>query len=146
MELYIKKIKPSGVLPDYANQHDAGMDLYAAETVIIQPGENGLIPTGIAMSIPEGYVGLIWDKSGLAVKHKLVTTAGVIDAGYRGEIQVALMNTGTEPYIAEAGKKIAQMLVQPVVMPTIVEVGELPESQRGANGFGSTGLDKKPQS
>lgn len=143
MELYIKKIRPTSVAPDYANEHDAGMDLYAAETVTIQAGQSGLVPTGIAMSIPEGYVGLIWDKSGLAVKHKLVTTAGVIDAGYRGEIQVALMNTGSEPYVAEAGKKIAQLLVQPVSLPTIIEVDELPDSQRGANGFGSTGLDKK---
>lgn len=143
MNLYIKKIRPSAIIPDYANQHDAGMDLYAAESTTIMPGEHSLIPSGIAMSIPEGYVGLIWDKSGLAVKHKLVTIAGVIDSGYRGEIQVALMNTGSEPYDVEAGKKIAQLLVQPVLLPKIVEVDDLPTSQRGANGFGSTGLDKK---
>lgn len=143
MNLYVKKIRPSAIIPDYANEHDAGMDLYAAESTTIMPGEHSLIPSGIAMSIPEGYVGLIWDKSGLAVKHKLVTIAGVIDSGYRGEIQVALMNTGSEPYSVEAGKKIAQLLVQPVLLPTIVEMDELPTSQRGANGFGSTGLDKK---
>ncbi len=143
MKIFIKKVRPTAVIPDYANEHDAGMDLYAAEGIVIKPGEHCVIPSGIAMSIPEGYVGLIWDKSGLAVKHKLVTVAGVIDSGYRGEIQVALMNTGTEPYVVEAGKKIAQLLVQPVLLPTITEVDELPTSQRGTNGFGSTGLDKK---
>ena len=143
MKLFVKKIRPSAITPDYANEHDAGMDLYAAESATIMPGEHCLIPSGIAMSIPEGYVGLIWDKSGLAVKHKLVTIAGVIDSGYRGEIQVALMNTGGKPYVVEVGKKIAQLLVQPVLLPTIVEMDELPASQRGANGFGSTGLDKK---
>jgi dUTP pyrophosphatase len=143
MKLYIKKVRPAAILPDYANAHDAGMDLYTAESTIIKPGEHSLIPTGISMAIPEGYVGLIWDKSGLAVKHKLVTVAGVIDAGYRGEIQIAIMNTGAMPYVVEAGKKIAQLLVQPILLPTIMEVTELPDSQRGSDGFGSSGLDKK---
>lgn len=142
MEIQIRKVDTNAVLPDYANAHDAGMDLYANASIIIQPQNRVVIPTGIAMAIPEGYVGLIWDKSGLATKSGLKTLAGVIDSGYRGEISVALYNSSAEVYTVEIGKKIAQLLIQPVVMPTIREVGELPDSERGANGFGSSGLEK----
>lgn len=142
MDIAIKKLSPKAVLPDYANNHDAGMDLYACEEYTIEPNQRVVVATGIAMAIPEGYVGLIWDKSGLAVKHGLTTIAGVIDASYRGEIQVALINTGNQAYVVESGKKIAQLLVQPVSVPQIRLVDELPDSQRGANGFGSSGLDK----
>lgn len=140
MNIEVKKLIPEAVLPTYANEHDAGMDLYASKTVTIPAHERALIPTGIAMAIPEGNVGLIWDKSGLATKHGLTCLAGVIDAGYRGEVIVAVYNTSNKEYIAEAGKKIAQLLVQPVVHGNITEVKELSDSMRGEKGFGSSGV------
>ena len=94
--LKIKKISPNAIVPSYAHPGDAGMDLYSCEDVTISPSERKLIPTGISVIIPEGCVGLIWDKSGLAVKHGLTTLAGVIDEGYRGEIKVAIFNTSKE--------------------------------------------------
>ncbi len=139
MELLIKKLHPKAIVPDYAHEHDAGMDLYSVADINIAPGERVKIPTGIAVAIPEGCVGLIWDKSGLATKYGLTTIAGVIDSGYRGEIIVGLLNTGSEVAKIEAGHKITQMLIQPVVIPQVTEVDVLPGSHRGENGFGSSG-------
>ena len=138
MTLKIKKLSATAILPKYAHPHDAGMDLYASETVVILPQERTLIPTGIALSIPIGYVGLIWDKSGIATKHGLKTMAGVIDSGYRGEVKILLHNLSQQSYTIEAGTKIAQMLIQPVEQKQIVEVEELAETERGEQGFGST--------
>jgi dUTP pyrophosphatase len=104
------------------------------------PGEFKAVPTGIRMAIPEGYVGLIWDKSGVSLLgvHRL---AGVVDAGYRGEVRVVMINLGREPYVFKQGQKIAQMLIQPVGAAEVVDVGEgdLDETSRGGGGFGSTG-------
>lgn len=115
------------------------MDLCSNETINLQPQERKLIPTGIAMAIPSGYVGLIWDKSGIASKHGLKTMAGVIDSGYRGEVKILLHNLSTEPFTVEKGKKIAQMLIQPVEQRKIIEVKDLDATTRGESAFGSTG-------
>ncbi len=140
MTLHIKKLSATATIPKYIHPHDAGMDLYSDETINIQPGERKLIPTGIAMAIPSGYVGLIWDKSGIATNHGLKTMAGVIDSGYRGEIKILIHNLSSQPYTVQAGTKIAQMLIQPVVHNEIVEVNELDDTSRGEGGFGSTGM------
>ncbi len=140
MRIAVTKLTPEAKLPTYAHATDAGMDVYAATDVIVPAHERTLVPTGVAMAIPEGYVGLIWDKSGIATKRGLTTLAGVIDAGYRGELQVAIYNTTAEDVSFAAGEKVAQMLVQPVVQPELQEVEALEESERGANGFGSTGV------
>ena len=138
--LKIKKLSPTAILPSYAHADDAGLDLCADETIIIQPGERQLIPTGLAMAIPSGYVGLIWDKSGIASQHGLKTMAGVIDAGYRGEVKILVYNLSNQPYTVQARTKIAQMLIQPVEQKRILEVPELDDTSRGAGGFGSTGM------
>lgn len=140
MTLLIKKLSETATLPKYVHPHDAGMDLYSNETITIQPQERKLIPIGIALTIPSGYVGLIWDKSGIATNHGLKTMAGVIDSGYRGEIKILIHNLSNQPYTVQAGTKIAQMLIQPVVQNEIVEVKNLDDTSRGAGGFGSTGM------
>jgi len=140
MTIKIKKLEATATLPNYAHPGDAGMDFYANETVTISPNERKIISTGIAMAIPQGYVGLFWDKSGLASNHGLKTMAGVIDASYRGEIKILLHNLSNKPYLVEKGNKIAQMLIQPVEQREVVEVEDLNDTSRGADGFGSTGL------
>ena len=139
MELRIKKLVPNAVLPNYAHKGDAGMDLFTYEMVTIKPGERAQVKTGIAMAIPEGYVGLIWDKSGLSQKFGLKNLGGVVDSGYRGEIMVGIVNLGKEDYKFEPGQKVAQLLIQKVESPKIEEVENLEEGLRGENGFGSTG-------
>ncbi|PIN73897.1 dUTP diphosphatase [Candidatus Woesearchaeota archaeon CG10_big_fil_rev_8_21_14_0_10_45_16] len=138
--LKIKKLHPDAVLPAYANPGDAGMDLYANETVEVKPQQRYLVSTGISMAIPHGYVGLIWDKSGIAAKTGLKTMGGVVDSSYRGEVKIIVHNLSQESYLVEKGKKVAQMLIQPVEQRAIVEVDLLEETQRGDGGFGSTGL------
>ena len=140
MTLKIKKLSPTAILPKYVLPHDAGMDLYACETTVIAAQERTLIATGIAMAIPIGYVGLIWDKSGIATKHGLKTMAGVIDSGYRGEVKILMHNLSDKSYRVEAGTRIAQMLIQPVEQKEIMEVKELDDTGRGQGGFGSTGV------
>jgi dUTP pyrophosphatase len=139
MEIKIKRMTPGAKLPAYAHSGDAGMDLFSCVDVTLGPGETKPVPTGIQMAIPQGHVGLVWDKSGISLKgvHRL---AGVVDAGYRGEVRVVMVNLGTEPFAIKAGMKIAQMLIQPVEAPTIVESDTLDDTSRGAGGFGSTGL------
>ncbi len=139
MELKIKKLVPNAVLPNYAHKGDAGMDFFALETTIIKKAERLQVRTGIIMAIPEGYVGLIWDKSGLSHKYGLKTLGGVIDAGYRGEIMIGMINLGDLEYTIEAGHKVAQMLIQKVESPEIIEVEELDDTSRGIGAFGSTG-------
>ncbi len=138
--IQIKKVSPTAVLPKYQRPGDAGLDLHADVDMIINPRERKLIPTGISMAIPQGYVGLIWDRSGLAAKSGLKTGGGVIDSNYRGEIGVVIHNFSQESFKVEKGMRIAQMLIQPVEQREIVEVEELESSSRGENGFGSTGL------
>lgn len=140
MDLAIKKLHPTATLPQYAHDTDAGMDLYSIEDTSIAPQQRILVATGIALAIPTGYVGLVWDKSGIATKTGVTTLAGVIDAGYRGEVKIALLNTSTESYVIAAGQKIAQLLIQPITHPALREVESLPETERGDGGFGSTGL------
>jgi len=145
-ELAIKKLHDDAKVPFYAHATDAGLDLCyfneAGSGAIIESGARGFFTTGLSFAIPEGYVGLIWDKSGLAAKSGLQVLGGVIDAGYRGEVNVMLLNTGQERVSIAAGQKIAQILIQKVENPMISVVEELPEAgdERGEGGFGSTGL------
>lgn len=140
MRIQVKKISPGARLPAYSHPGDAGMDLFAAEEVVLGAGEVKAVPTGVKMAIPEGYVGLIWDKSGISLQgvHRL---AGVVDAGYRGEVKVVMANLGKKPYVFKQGQKVAQMLIQPVQAVEVIDVGddELDETSRGEGGFGSTG-------
>jgi len=139
MELRIQKLHPDAVMPAYAHHDDAGMDLFSIEDVVVLPQQRVQIATGIAMEIPEGHVGLIWDKSGVSHKGGIKTLGGVIDSGYRGEIKIGVVNLSDEPYVFEAGHKVAQLLIQRVEQPVIVEVETLTDSARGDNAFGSTG-------
>ncbi|MEX0931702.1 MAG: dUTP diphosphatase [Candidatus Paceibacterota bacterium] len=139
MNLRIKKLHSDAIIPSYAHEGDAGMDLFSLEKVVIEPNTQVSLATGIALEIPEGYVGLIWDKSGLSHKHRLKTFGGVVDAGYRGEVRIGIMNLSDTSYVFEKGHKIAQMLIQPVVSATITESDNLSDSSRGEGGFGSTG-------
>lgn len=139
MELKVKKLHGDAKLPTYAHKSDAGFDLCANESVTIPVGARVIVGTGIAMEIPDGYVGLIWDKSGLSNNHGLKVLGGVVDAGYNGEVRVGIMNLGAEEYTVTAGHKIAQMLIQKVEHAEIKEVTELSDTARGHGGFGSTG-------
>ncbi len=139
MKLKIKKLNIEAIVPNYAHLNDAGFDLFSVETIEIEPMSRVQISTGIAMEIPEGFVGLIWDKSGLSHKYGLKTLGGVIDSGYRGEIKVGVINLGTEKYILEKGHKIAQMIIQKREFCEIEVVDELSDTSRGEGGFGSTG-------
>lgn len=140
MEIKIKKIDKEIELPFYAKEHDAALDLRSAENGLIKAGETRTFKTGLAFQIPKGYVGLVWDRSGLAAKHSIHSMAGVIDAGYRGEVGIVLKNLGTEDFQVEKGMRIAQMVIQPVLNAQVVEVEDLEETERGATGFGSSGL------
>jgi dUTP pyrophosphatase len=129
-------------VPAYAHPGDAGADLYAAEPVELAPGERAVVPTGVAVALPEGFVGLVHPRSGLAARHGLamVNAPGTIDAGYRGEIKLILVNLDPrDPVRLERGDRVAQLVVQRVEQAAFVEVAELPESVRAAGGFGSTG-------
>ncbi|MEA2063414.1 MAG: dUTP diphosphatase [Gemmatimonadota bacterium] len=126
--------------PSYAHPGDAGFDLRASRECVIEPGGRHLVPTGLRFAIPPGFVGLIWDRSGLAAKHGMHCLAGVVDSGYRGEVKVVLRNLGKGPFTVERGMRIAQMLVQPVASAGLVRVESLEDSSRGEGGFGSTGV------
>jgi dUTP pyrophosphatase len=131
-------------LPGYETPHSAGMDLTAAvdAPVALAPGQRALVPTGIAVALPDGYEAQVRPRSGLALRHgvTLVNTPGTIDADYRGEIGIILINTGDAPFTVERGMRIAQMVVGPVTRVAWREVDALPETERGAGGFGSTGV------
>ena len=136
----VKKLDPSAIMPTKANDTDAGYDLYALEDLEIGPVNQKLVKTGISMAIPKGYVGLIWPRSGLAYKHGLDVFAGVIDAGYRGDIGVILYNSKTDQhYKISKGDRVAQILFQKIEGFDLVETDDLDSSERGAGGFGSTG-------
>ena len=143
MLIKFQKILDEAIIPHYAHQGDAGMDIFSVEETIIKSGERKSVRTGVIMELAEGFVALVWDKSGLALKNGIKTMAGVIDSGYRGEIGVVLANLSGQDYKIEKGQKIAQMLIQKVERAEIEEVKELSETKRGAGGFGSTGLFKK---
>ena len=129
-------------LPAYAREDDAGLDLYAAETLTLAPGARALVPTGIALAIPPGFAGLVLPRSGLALRHgvTILNTPGLIDAGYRGEIKALLINLGQEPVTLKRGERIAQIVIQRVEHVTLTPVPELTPTARGAGGFGSTGV------
>jgi dUTP pyrophosphatase len=139
MELKVKRIHKDSKIPVYHHRGDAGLDLFSGVDCILGVKEVRSIPTGIKIAIPQGYVGLIWDKSGLSLQgvHRL---AGVVDSGYRGEVQVVLVNLGNASFVIKKGMKIAQLLIQPVSEVKVVETEELDETSRGENGFGSTGM------
>jgi dUTP pyrophosphatase len=140
--LSIKRLDPRAVLPTRAYAHDAGLDLYALESVALEPGERASVRTGVAVQIPEGQAGLVLARSGLAARHgiALVNAPGLIDAGYRGELCVLLLNTDREQSCTlEAGDRIAQLVLIAVATPAVVEVEELDVSERGEGGFGSSG-------
>jgi dUTP pyrophosphatase len=138
----VKRLRPDAVLPTRAHANDAGLDLAACERIELAPGERALVGTGLAVAIPDGYAGFVQPRSGLAARHgiSIVNTPGLIDAGYRGELKVALLNTDArDPFVVEPGMRIAQLVVLPVPALEAVEVSELPASARGADGFGSSG-------
>ena len=139
MEVQVQKLSKNCRLPSKANESDAGWDLYASEDAIIEPSETALVSTDIAMAIPDNYVGLIWDRSGMAVKRKVHRFAGVIDSGYRGEVKVCLWNSSTEHCIINKGDRIAQILFQPAPPLPLIEVQNLDRTERGSKGFGSSG-------
>lgn len=139
MQLKIKKLNENAKVPNFAHDDDAGMDLFCSEEITLESHVPTQVSTGIALEIPEGHVGLIWDKSGLSHKFALKTLGGVIDSGYRGEIKVGMFNLGKESHIFNVGDKVAQILIQKVEHPEILEVDELDNTERGEGGFGSTG-------
>jgi dUTP pyrophosphatase len=142
IDLPVTRLRDDAVLPQSAYPGDAGLDLVACETVVLAPGERTVVPTGVAVAIPEGYAGFVVPRSGLALRHgvTLVNTPGLIDSGYRGELRVIALNTDRErPFTVEAGMRIAQLVVCAVPGVALVETDELPETVRGAAGFGSSG-------
>jgi dUTP pyrophosphatase len=147
VEISIKRVDPELPLPSYAHPGDAGADLHSAVDVTLGPGERALVPTGIAMALPEGYVALVHPRSGLAARHgiSIVNAPGTIDAGYRGEVKVCLVNTDrTESFAVHRGDRIAQLVIQRFETAAFVEAEDLPESVRGAGGYGSTGGFTQP--
>ena len=142
MILPVRRLRADAVLPTRAHHGDAGYDLHAVEAQTIPPGERALVPTGLALELPQRHAGLVVPRSGLAARHgiSVVNAPGLIDAGYRGEVQVLLLNTDrSEPFEIRPGDRIAQLVITPVATPDVVEADALPESSRGAGGFGSTG-------
>lgn len=142
LQVLVQRLDPDLPLPAYAHPGDAGADLVAAVDVTLRPGERALVPTGIALALPPGYVALVHPRSGLAARHGLsiVNTPGTIDAGYRGEIKVLLINHDPESAIElRRGDRVAQLVVQRFETARFVEVEGLPDSARGVGGYGSTG-------
>ena len=135
----IKRLSENATTPTKAHTCDAGWDLYACESKTIQTNERETINTGIALAIPKSFVGLIWPRSGMAVKKGIDVLAGVVDSGYRGEVKVCLLNTGWEPMVIEAGDRIAQILFQEVPKFKLNERTSLDETDRNSGGFGSSG-------
>lgn len=142
VEISIRRLDPDLPMPTYAHLGDAGADLHSAMDLTLDPGERALVPTGVALALPEGYVALVHPRSGLAARHgiSIVNAPGTIDAGYRGEVRVCLVNTDRlEPYAVRRGDRIAQLVIQRFETATFTEVTALPGSARGEGGYGSTG-------
>ena len=138
----------SGQIPEYSHPGDAGADLYAAEAVDLAPGQRATVGTGVSLALPDGFVGFVVPRSGLAAKHgiTIVNSPGTVDAGYRGEIRVTLLNTDSSTsYSVAVGDRIAQLVVQPVTRARFIPVDRLPGSERGESGFGSTGYSAPPR-
>ena len=141
IELPLRRLRPDAVVPARAYDGDAGLDLAACERVELGPGERATVGTGIAVAIPEGHAGFVQPRSGLAARHgiTIVNSPGLVDSGYRGELKVVLQNTDRRaPFVVEPGMRIAQLVVLPVPGVAAVEVEELPASERGDRGFGSS--------
>jgi dUTP pyrophosphatase len=128
-----------GALPEYSSAGAAGADLRASEALVIPPGGRAAVPTAVRLEIPPGHAGLVWPRSGLAVRHGIDTLAGVIDSDYRGELKVVLVNHGDQPFAIAPGDRIAQLLLQRVERAGFVSVPEVADTDRGQAGFGSTG-------
>ena len=141
IDIPVRRLREDAVLPNQAYEGDAGLDLVACEHLTLRPGERGVVATGIAVEIPDGYAGFVQPRSGLATRYGIgvVNSPGLIDAGYRGEIRVVLLNTDRdEPFEVRPGMRIAQLVVAPVASVRLVEVDELAASERGGRGFGSS--------
>jgi dUTP pyrophosphatase len=141
IELPVVRLREEATLPEQAYAGDAGFDLSTCERIVLGPGERALVPTGLAVAIPEGYAGFVQPRSGLAARHGIavVNSPGLIDSGYRGEIRIVLLNTDRErTFVAEPGDRVAQLVVLPVPGLELVELDELPASERGVRGFGSS--------
>ena len=141
IELPIQRLRPDAVVPGRAYSGDAGLDLSSCERVELAPGERALVPTGLAVAIPDGYAGFVQPRSGLAANHgiSIVNTPGLVDSGYRGELLINLVNMDKhEAFLVEPGMRIAQLVILPIPELELVEVDELPESERGVRGFGSS--------
>jgi dUTP pyrophosphatase len=141
IELPIRRLRDDAVIPERAYAGDAGLDLAACERCELGAGERALVGTGLAVAVPEGYAGFVQPRSGLAARHgiSVVNSPGLIDSGYRGEVRVVLLNTdASEPFVVEPGMRIAQLVVLPVQELEPVVVDELPETERGVRGFGSS--------
>ena len=142
MRLQVQRLRPDAVLPTRAYERDAGLDLVACDRVTLAPGERAAVGTGLAVAIPERHAGFVQPRSGLAARHgiTIVNSPGLIDAGYRGEILVILLNTdSTEPFTVEPGMRVAQLVLLELPDTDLVEVDELPPSERGPRGHGSSG-------
>lgn len=139
MKIKIEKLNPNAKMPVFAHKGDAGADLFTTEEIILKPGERKIAPTGLKMEIPDGYVGLVWDKSGVSNKKGIKTLGGVLDSIYRGEILIGLVNIGSEEQKFDVGDKIAQMIIQKYEEPEFVEEKIESETERGTGVFGSTG-------
>ncbi len=142
MKIKILRLAENAKLPKYEHDDDSGMDLYAIAPQTIHPGETALIPTGIAIELPANTEAQVRPRSGLALNHGItvLNTPGTVDAGYRGEIRVILINHGKQPFEIEAGMRIAQMVIVPIIRAEVEEVADLSESVRGEGGFGSSGV------
>jgi dUTP pyrophosphatase len=141
-ELPVRRLDPGLPLPAYAHPGDAGADLRAAEEIMLPPGGRATVGTGIAIAVPDGYAAFVHPRSGLASRHgvTVVNAPGTVDAGYRGEVRVVLLNTDpSEPFTVRRGDRIAQLIVQPVTRVQFLDAAELPPTPRGEGGFGSTG-------
>ena len=141
IEVSVRRLRSDAHVPSQAYEGEAGLDLAACERVVLEPGAREVVPTGLAVEIPEGYAGFVQPRSGLAARHGIgiVNSPGLIDSGYRGEIRVVLLNTDREaPFTVEPGMRIAQLVIAPVATVRLVEVDEIVMTERGVQGFGSS--------
>lgn len=141
LDLDVRQLDPALPVPSYAHPGDAGLDLHAADATVLRPGQRALVPTGLAVAIPDGWAGFVHPRSGLAVDHgvTVLNAPGTIDAGYRGEIRVPLVNLGEESVEIQHGQRIAQLVLMRVGRARVRPVDRLPDTARGTGGFGSTG-------
>ena len=142
IQLPVRRLRDDAVIPERAYSGDAGLDLAACDRVELGPGQRAVVGTGLAVAIPDGYAGFVQPRSGLADRHgiSIVNAPGLIDAGYRGELKVILLNTDPQaPFVVDRGMRIAQLVVLPVPELELVETDELPETERGVRGYGSSG-------